>query len=702
MSNIEYGPQYSHDHKRSFGGGEKTTFQYVASEDAYLPKSFRLAYRSNYGGFSRQYFSLQPTVSSINELARALMHQFQEYLDATRQQKEKSNVADMHRYSAENIVRILGIKVDEREQAEGNIMFKIGGYKRMFTFDNHTIDTLPELVKEIEEILRIGSSFKFMKFFNRDEVAISFPTEMALPFLYTFDVPTVLSLSGNIKVDVDPKLSTGKKLKVPESIHSEGDLNFILSYKVQGQLGFITPCDHQHYFSGYEKSGQLYLPINHTINVNKSEYERELKVNFNFQNPEHNTRFVQYESKPYTGYYNILNLKPATDDPSVRSIGPPPQTHWSKEFGRESTGMIYRFDYEGENKFLDFHYLSKQIQQHNYAGIIGLWEDQNMGNRKVALEYIGDASHNKFFEALFRCKTGGVTEEAQEFNTTLLYNVFKKSEKSFQELYEQGQSAITSKKMMSFDIRVLFGKRLSDGVLYQLSAAYTKSKIEPNLKLLLLAKRESGIPEIHNYYLLSAITSHIPILSDIDAEEVLKSHVWYKTEGFVRYAEHANSAVTVLGEAEMVRTDRRMKYMRNSELYKRCQQEMKEGNKQLYACEKMVREAKYPDKITIHLKEDEPEAHSLAEKIYGWLRWHNFVSGDGDDYYHGPEALNVDADFSPDYSELNASISTRKHGARTRIRLYDIQEPEANPVAYWTANMLPIKYNRRKYKDINS
>lgn len=619
------------------------------------------------------------------------MHQFQEHLQNMQQQEQKYDEAQKFKFSAENIVRMLNIEIEEREQAEGNLMFKLGGYKRLLTVDNHTLEALPEMVKEIQEILRQGKDFQFTKFFNRDEIAISFPTEMSLPFLYTFDVPTVLSLRGKAAFSADPDISTGSILRIPNSIHSDGELQLLMSYKVQGQLGFITPCDHHQYVSGYEKTGHYYLPIKHQLNVDMR--TREIKAQVGIQNPEKNTRLVYYHSKPYAAHYDILDLKPVDSASNVKPVGPPPKSHYNTEFGGESTGMVFRFNFAGEDKILDYRYIIDQIYEHNYAGIMDLWEHQNMGNREVSLEYVGDKSPNKYVATEIRCHTKYYYHPSQQdFDEGKLLQLSKEPEKFLIEAADQASAGIENSKIFGLDVNAYFegAKRVH----YRSTLVYGRSKVNPVSRGLLYMHRHSDYVEFGNYYILSAFKNRAPLLSEMDAEKVLKSDVAHNAEGFVVFGEDFDSRIRVDGDLKMFRTERRTSYLRNGDMYRHCQKEMQAGNKQLYACEKIVHEAKYPDKISMRVKEEEAKAHGIIGSIYKWLQHHNFV---GDEDYQGPAAFSVDIDFSPDYTELNASVSTRDHGGSTHIRLYDLEEHEESPVIYWITSLLPLKHNRRKY-----
>lgn len=83
-------------------------------------------------------------------------------------QQVKSSERINYRYSAENIIRMLGIKVETDEQTEGSILFKFGEYKKMFTTNNETLTGLPKIIKDIQELFKTDKRIHYTKFFNTD------------------------------------------------------------------------------------------------------------------------------------------------------------------------------------------------------------------------------------------------------------------------------------------------------------------------------------------------------------------------------------------------------------------------------------------------------------------------------------------------------------------------------------------------------
>lgn len=121
--------------------------------------------------------------------------------------------------------------------------------------------------------------------------------------MFTCDTPTVLNLTSNIRVNVEPHISNGSRLQLPESINTEGEISLLVSHKMQGQFGFVTPGDHKHYVFGYEKTRQFYLPFNHTLSFNINKMEMNTK--FSLVNVDENTKVFGYRSVPYVGFFDI-------------------------------------------------------------------------------------------------------------------------------------------------------------------------------------------------------------------------------------------------------------------------------------------------------------------------------------------------------------------------------------------------------------
>lgn len=693
LLNRNYGPRYSHFHKELYGKNEAELFQYIASRDGYLPKGFRLYYGYNYAGYHKKYFNLQTSVSSVSEVTKLLMMQFEEYLEEMDKQKKN---ADSSQWSSENIVEALKINVNEREQVEANLVFKLGGYKRFFAMDNHTINALPRMMKEVLNVLREGKPFGLVRFINRYKIEMSYPTEMAFPLLFSFNIPTVLGLAGTVKVNTQPELSNGDKLRLPEIIDSEGDLNFLLSLKVQAELGFLTPHDHHNYLSVYEKDTQLHLPFKHKIRFDLN--NNEIRTQLAFRNPEKTTKLAYYRSRPYVAHFDILQLKPVLSSSDHQLVGLPPRNYYNMLYGKESVGMAFRFKYEGDDKFLDFRWLYDQIKRaKNYVSLVTLWEKQNVGMRKLCIEYVGEQSRNKEVMTSFMYYNN--TYETPQMQNVDIQQVYEAPIEANARLVDFGKKAsagIINANVVGLQANIYFKGEQS--INYDATAVYSSSKVDDTSRMLLYWSRN---PEVNGYRMAASFKNHFPSLSELDPEKVLESDISSTISADFVFGHEYQSATHLDGQLKLRRSDKRTEYLKYSREYKECQKEMQLGNKQLYNCELITLSAKYPDSISMQwrYKNLDSKMYNSTAKAYSWFRYYNFYNS-YENYAVDQEKqdeVGVNVDFDPDYSAANVSVDTPSYRAFYENIRMEWNSYEEWPLSYWTLSHLPwVNYFRRK------
>lgn len=625
------------------------------------------------------------------------MYQFQEYLDQMEQQK-KNALEGMNQWSSEGIVKTLNIKVNEREQAEGNLMFKIGGYKRFFTLDNHTIEALPKLLKEAQEALRDGKPFRLTRFISRYDIEMSYPMEMGLPYVYSYNVPTVLSLDGNVKLKAQPEVSNGEKLRMPDTVQTEGDLKFLLSLKVQGRLGFFTPYDHQQYVSGYEKNTQFYIPIKHNIDVDLN--EKKIRAQLAFKNPEQNTHLVYYKSTPYVAHYDILELQPTISNPDTQIVGPPPRNYYNMVYGKDSIGMAFRFQYEGDNQYLDYRWLHDQIKHSkNYASLVALWESQNMGMRKLSLQYVGEQSQNKAVKTLFLYYNNTYdTPQTQNVDIEQVYQAPKDPKARLEDFGKKASAGVFNANVMGLHANINFEG--AKPINYDGTVVFGSSQVDDTSRALFYWGRSL---EANGFRFAASLKNSFPAFSDMNPEIMLESDISSTIQANVVFGNDFQSATHIDGQVKMRRSSERTEYLRNSREYAQCQKEMRKGNKQLYYCEQVTDSTKYPDSILTQwqYKNLAPRMYNFTAKAYSWFRYFNFYNSH-ENYVNGGNGkegvINLDVDFHPDYSAVNVSLNTEKYRAHyENIRLEMADSYEEHPLSYWTLSQFSkFNYYRRK------
>lgn len=76
---------------------------------------------------------------------------------------------------------------------------------------------------EIRKTLQSGVSMEKSKFFNQYSLEVGFPLAMGWPFVYSFEVPTLVSLSGsfNGKIENDQSSQRGQNEKYSLPVRAE-------------------------------------------------------------------------------------------------------------------------------------------------------------------------------------------------------------------------------------------------------------------------------------------------------------------------------------------------------------------------------------------------------------------------------------------------------------------------------------------------
>lgn len=78
-------------------------------------------------------------VSSVEQLFNVFQQQTEKY-----QPEQYRSAQKQSKYASEQIAQLLNIEQDLSEELEGNILLGMGQVKRFFSFDNQTIEQLPE------------------------------------------------------------------------------------------------------------------------------------------------------------------------------------------------------------------------------------------------------------------------------------------------------------------------------------------------------------------------------------------------------------------------------------------------------------------------------------------------------------------------------------------------------------------------------
>ncbi|CAL7934467.1 unnamed protein product [Xylocopa violacea] len=298
----EYGYELSHGFtvdwdKKKQNSITTMIFDYIGSDESVIPRALYLGLFNSHGGYRMPPTELLAMLSSF----KALMD-----IGFTKNGNEEAV-----KMAAERIAEELNIVPEEPVPFEGNLMWNSRYTWRFLPFDSASIrGTYLWIANQLagekqEKYVNLNKLFSY-------DITLAFPTETGLPFVYTLRVPILYKFSGTGRLHMDA-LGTA-------NINAKSDFRLTYSQKIQGRVGFVTPFDHQHFISGVDVNFQSYIPMKLVLDVNVPKANMQLKI-WPLKGEE-NARLIHYSVLPYTSKHDILNLRPVMLDKNTHLIQP--------------------------------------------------------------------------------------------------------------------------------------------------------------------------------------------------------------------------------------------------------------------------------------------------------------------------------------------------------------------------------------------
>ncbi|XP_053979658.1 vitellogenin-like [Hylaeus volcanicus] len=266
--------------------------KYIGSEDSITPRSIYYGLFSSYGGFKTPPTEVVGMISSMKPIFRMLFDV----------KDDKSN----EKLKTEKLAEELNIMPEEPIPLEGNILINSKFGSGFLPFNK------PELIKMFtafsNNVVQTNGDYKSWSEFASYDVTLSFPTETGLPFVFTFNIPTLWKCSGKDTI----QMNQGLNLDV------ESDVRLLFSSKIQGRIGFVTPFEHEHFVSGVDVNLQTYAPIKVKLGVDVEKKNLQMKI-WPLKGEE-KARLVHYSVVPYTSSHDIFSLRPLLTEKNTQIV----------------------------------------------------------------------------------------------------------------------------------------------------------------------------------------------------------------------------------------------------------------------------------------------------------------------------------------------------------------------------------------------
>ncbi|XP_019880306.2 vitellogenin-like [Aethina tumida] len=638
--------------------GYKQILQTIVTEGSFVPSTIKYSLEAKLGGLQRNLINVQAMVSSIDEL----INQGEKQTEYHRRSTEENHGSHQQQFSSQRIAEILNLQVEEEEQLEGLLNLDLGNIQQIFSFDNHTMEKMVKDISDLERKLQQGKYFHHMKFMDIGEFDIAFPTEMGLPFVYTYRKPMLFRATGKIQVSSEPQLSRSGKIHVPNTISGQGQVHTALHAKVLGHLSFVAPFEHQIYVAGYDKSLLVHVPLRVKVEVDlkKMQVQSEFEP-ITEEGQQGEQRLVQYKTTPFTSKVDLLSTEPFPSRPTTHFIRQTLQQGFNKVFGNEQTGFAIRVQYLHEQQRNNMMWLQQLIEKRD---IYVLWKLLNSGvieNTQLNVNWLPQQSSTRKvvikmgLQQDYRKEGESESNASQSESIKQIVQTPSESYARQQDFMKKVSAGIKSVNVKAMDVEVEFQGQKS--IKYSLTGAVGKSNVDPKSRVLVYYKQQNQYP----YEVVLSAKSQIPNTNGLGLTDSLKTEPKMNTQVKIAFGQSIQeSASQIEANIQLRRSQERVQYLQQEPMYHQCKREMQQGNNQLPACANMTIRANRLDDIEIQVQHKNLNQYFVKgiKSAYDSLRYsltmYPFVEvaqNQGDQ-----EQINLKARFAPNLMSVNVTV----------------------------------------------
>ncbi|XP_011879024.1 PREDICTED: vitellogenin-1-like [Vollenhovia emeryi] len=279
----------------------------IASDDSVMPKASYFRVQPSFGGFTFPSGKVSYAISNM----RGLLDMWYQMPWMKRDNVEKELII-------KDTIDKLGIIPEEPEQIEWYMLADSLFSRQFYAFDNHTFDDIANMFTRYIDSSKSSRNFESRNLNNLYyyDMTLGFPTESGLPFVYTLTLSQVSQIGG-AESHAMRNSSTGDSLDLTVVGH------MLNSAKLQSRIGFVAPFEHRHYIAGIDVNAEYYVPAG-------LRYTREgKKIVLQIQPEDYQYigtghGMIYYSVVPYTARHDILSFSnvPSNDKLVVNTKKP--------------------------------------------------------------------------------------------------------------------------------------------------------------------------------------------------------------------------------------------------------------------------------------------------------------------------------------------------------------------------------------------
>lgn len=257
---------------------------------------------------------------------------------------------------------------------------------RCFTFSENQLENLPKAVKEYLNELTKGVDYHYTKLYYQQQVIVSFPLAMGVPFLFKYNEPTLIHIQGKVKVHNEQE---NKQDKLFADIQKE--IEFVYARNFDGRVGFYDSLGKNYASVGVENKLQINIPIKAHVQISS----RNIKVHLAPLHPDQDATIMHYSVWPFSAQEKKDSHVPVSLNPNTKLVSDEyKKTNVDLKFGQQNTGM--QFQLHGYTQSSDYKNIIAFLHEAGtWTRIMSPLKQKHIALTHYNLKYLGKQSQNK-------------------------------------------------------------------------------------------------------------------------------------------------------------------------------------------------------------------------------------------------------------------------------------------------------------------
>ncbi|KZC03969.1 PREDICTED: vitellogenin-like [Dufourea novaeangliae] len=549
-------------------------FNYIGSDDSIIPRSLYVGSFSSYGDFKTPPTELVAMLSTVKPILETMF-----------KDKDDKNSGPM---MTEKLAEELNIVPEEAIKLEGNVLFNSKFTTKFLPFDSQTLRTIPNWISTRALDMKNGGYLNENKLMAY-EVTLSFPTETGLPFVYTFKMPILYKIIGQGQVKFDRDMSLSMK----------ADTRILFSKKIQGRIGFLAPFDRQHFIAGVDMSFQTYAPVRVALDV--SPVKRNMQLKLWPLKGEGKARLVHYSVVPYTSSHDIFSKRPLLTEKNTHKIQGEETVYKSQAIPMNDVKSL-RLELEGDKTNDEFWNTNRVDGQ---TAILFPWTQTTDKYRKADLfmNLERDLQDPVILSAsLDQLNVQPGSEDLKQWTQLAKAIVpsnteFNGAERKKQLLTEVGKG-IKAARSGVLDMQLQVPGELETR--NALTVAWSDSNVENKQRVLLFWKLGMPTQNINYEVCVASQTESTP--NTIPSyENAMKRQPKGDIDVDIRFGSTCADGEQINIKGQVVQNKELRETLQKSRSVRTCQEQMKQGNKILRACQTAASASKMWDELNLSI-----------------------------------------------------------------------------------------------------